>query len=51
MLAGRCTPCLHAPLSSAQADSARYAEWLGGLQACIPGLGTYRNTDIKSRAV
>jgi len=33
-------PCLHAVLSSAQADSARCAEWLGGLQACMPGLDT-----------
>ena len=33
-------PCLHAPLSSAQADGAKYAEWLGGLQACMPGLDT-----------
>jgi len=40
MMVGRCTPCLHAPLSSAQADGARYAEWLGGLQACMPGLDT-----------
>jgi len=44
-------PCLHAPLSLALADGVRYAEWLGGLLACIPGLDTERNTDIKSRAV
>ena len=43
MLVGRCTPCLHAPRSSAQADGAKYAEWLGGLQACMPGL-TLRET-------
>jgi len=28
------------PLSSARADSARCAEWLGGLPACMPGLDT-----------
>jgi len=37
MLVGR---CLHALLCSVRADSARYAEWLGGLQACMPELDT-----------
>jgi len=34
------SPCLQAPLNSACADSARCAEWLGGLSACMPGLNT-----------
>jgi len=40
MLVGCCRPYPRVPLSSAQADGARCAEWLGGLPACMPGLDT-----------